>query len=96
MLLESEPESDPDPDPEPESFLESLSDKQILSLCELQLDDVQQQTLSDLLASNQEGNLNKTEVKQLDDLMNIYRRGTLYKAQALKIAVERGLKSSLK
>jgi hypothetical protein len=75
-----------------EFSLESLSDEQILTLCELQLEEVQQEKLSNLLNLNQESDLNNLEVHELDALMNIYRRGMIYKAKAFQIAVERGLK----
>ena len=38
-----------------------------------------------------EGELNDNEQVQLDALMLAYRRGLVRKAQALKVAVERGL-----
>ena len=55
----------------------------------------QQEVFSDLLARNREGQLNDVEVRQLDELMQVYRRGWVRKARALKVAVERGLKPSL-
>jgi hypothetical protein len=75
--------------------LESLPDEQILVLCDLQMQPRQQDQLSDLLARNQEGTLTEPEVTQLDELMQIYRRGLVKKARALKVAVERGLKPAL-
>jgi hypothetical protein len=75
--------------------LESLSDGQILALCDLRMQPEQQAQLSDLLSRNQEGTLNDVEVNQLDELMQIYRRGLVRKAKALKVAVERGLRPAL-
>jgi hypothetical protein len=75
--------------------IESLPDEQILTLCDLQMEPRQQELLSDLLGRNQEGHLNPAETAQLDQLMTIYRRGLVQKARALKVAVERSLRSHL-
>jgi hypothetical protein len=75
--------------------LELLPDSQILALCELQMDVEQQDELGDLLARNREGLLDETERQRLDELMQVYRRGLVRKAQALQIAVARGLKAPL-
>jgi len=72
--------------------VDSLSDDQVLSLCDLEMDAAQQEELSELLARNREGQLSDVEHKRLDELMQIYRRGLVRKAQALKVAVERGLR----
>jgi hypothetical protein len=71
--------------------IESLPDGQVLMLCDLQMESQQQEVFSDLLASQQEGQLNDTENRQLDELMQVYRRGLVRKAKALKVAVNRGL-----
>ncbi|MHC5773331.1 hypothetical protein [Nostoc sp.] len=55
----------------------------------------QQEVFSELLARHREGQLNDAEVRQLDELMQVYRRGLVSKARALKVAVERGLKPAL-
>jgi hypothetical protein len=75
--------------------VESLPDDQVLALCQLQLNLAQQSELSDLLARNREGNLNAADRTRLDELLNEYRRGMVRKAQALKVAVERGLRPPL-
>lgn len=75
--------------------LESLPDEQVLALCELQMDSKKQLLLSDLLSRNREGKINDYEVGQLDELMQIYRQGMVNKARAWKVALERGLKSSI-
>lgn len=75
--------------------VESLSDDQILDLCDAQMSQKQQEELSDLLARNREGLLGNAERARLDDLMQIYRRGMVRKAQALKVAVERRLRPPL-
>ena len=75
--------------------VESLPNEQVLALCDIQMETEQQEVFSDLLARNQEGELNEVEVKKLDELMQVYRHGLLRKAKALKVAVERGLKYSV-
>ena len=75
--------------------VELLPDEQVLALCDLQMDPEQQEELSDLLTRNREGLLGKQERIRLDELMQIYRRGLIRKAQALKVAVERGLRPPL-
>ena len=75
--------------------VEELSDEQVLSLSTMQLDHIIQTELSDLLAVNREGRLTNQQRLRLDELMQIYRHNLLRKAQAVKIAVERGLRPPL-
>jgi dsDNA-binding SOS-regulon protein len=75
--------------------VDSLSDQEVLALTELQLTDEQQAVLSDLLAKNQDKTLDAGGRRQLDALMRIYERGLLRKAQALRVAVQRGLREPL-
>jgi hypothetical protein len=75
--------------------VESLTDNQVLALCKLQMNPAQQHELSELLARNEAGGLNAGDQVRLDELLNEYRRGMVRKAQALKVAVERGLQPPL-
>ena len=75
--------------------VESLPDEQVLDLCDLQMEASEQEVFSDLLARNAEGQLMVAEVRKLDELMQVYRRGMVRKARALKVAVDRGLKPAL-
>jgi len=75
--------------------VEALADKEVLALTELQLSDEQQTVLSDLLAKNQDGTLDAEGRRQLDALMRVYEHGLLRKAQALRVAVQRGLREPL-
>lgn len=75
--------------------VEKLPDNEILALTERQLTDQQQEALSELLALNREGNLDPAGELQLDELMRLYEHGLLRKAQALRIAVQRGLLNPL-
>ena len=75
--------------------VEQLPDDQVLTLRDMEMDDAQQAELSELLARQREGVLTETERAQLDNLMRIYRHGMVRKAQALKVAVDRGLQPPL-
>ncbi|MBI4769945.1 MAG: hypothetical protein HY784_05905 [Chloroflexi bacterium] len=75
--------------------VEALPDDQVLALCELQMEKAQQEELGDLLAKNREGALRDMERERLDELMQVHRRGLARKAQALKVAVGRGLRPPL-
>jgi hypothetical protein len=75
--------------------VESLPDDWVLALCDTQMEQEQQEALSELLARNREGQLNNEEVNQLDELMQVYRHGLVRKARSLKVAVERGLRPAL-
>ncbi len=75
--------------------IELLPDRQVLALSKAQLPPQQQTHLSKLLACQREGQLTATEKRQLADLMKLYRRGLLRKAEALKVAVQRGLMAPL-
>jgi hypothetical protein len=74
-----------------EKPVEALPDGEVLALTELQLAPEQQSHLNELLERNREGILDSEGQRQLDELMRIYEDGLLRKAQALRVAVERGL-----
>jgi hypothetical protein len=75
--------------------VELLSDDELLAVCDSQLDSSLQEDLSDLLERQREGVLDEGERRRLDDLMRIYRAGLVRKAQALTVAVNRGLRPRL-
>lgn len=75
--------------------VEDLPDDQVLSLSTMELDPAMQTELSNLLAVNREGRLTSQQRLRLDELMQIYRHNLIRKAQAVKVAVERGLPPSL-
>ena len=66
--------------------IETLPDSQILALCTMQLDEHQQETLSNLLDRQRENQLTAPETQELTFLLKLYRRGLVRKAKALKIA----------
>ena len=75
--------------------LNMLGDYQVLALTKQEMDAKQQGKLSLLLAQKREAKLTDFEKQELNVLMAIYRQGLIQKAEALKIAVDRGLISPL-
>mgnify|MGYP005725719753 CR=1 FL=1 len=75
--------------------INELPDEDILALSELQLSKKQETRLSELLTRNREGILDSSEQKELDDLMRLYEHGLLRRSQALRVAVQRGLRPPL-
>ncbi|MBD2179495.1 hypothetical protein H6F42_21515 [Pseudanabaena sp. FACHB-1998] len=71
--------------------IDALPDEQVLALCNLQMSGQQQMVFSDLQSRNSEGLLNAQEVKKLNELMQVYRHGSVRKAKAMQVAVMRGL-----
>ena len=78
-----------------EPVLELLPDEELLGVCDSQPDAQEQEMLSELLDRNAEGTLAVAERNQLEELMRRYRRGLIRKAQALKVAVSRGIRPRL-
>ena len=76
--------------------VEELSDDEVLALSELRLTDEQDASLSELIEQNREGKLDADGQRELDEMMRLYERGLLRKSQALKVAVQRGLRESLR
>jgi hypothetical protein len=75
--------------------VEFLTDAEVLALSDTFLDAAPQDELSALLARNRDGLLREAERTRLDELMHLYRRGLVRKAQALREAVARGLRPRL-
>lgn len=78
-----------------EQPVDTLLDEEVLTLTELQLPAEKQETLNSLLARNQDDVLTAEERQQLDALIRLYEQGLLRKAEALRVAVERGLREPL-
>src|SRR5689334_742862 len=72
-----------------------LPDEQVLALRDQQMSASQQRELGDLLERQREGRLDDRIRRRLDALMAVYRREMVRKAQALKVAVDRGLQPPL-
>ncbi len=62
---------------------------------ELQMEPAQDQRLSFLLDKQQAGELTEADRSELLALMQVYQEGLLRKAQALREAVQRGLREPL-
>lgn len=75
--------------------IEQLPDDQVLALRDLVMSDADQRELSDLLAAQREGTLDGAARQRLEVLMAVYRHGMARKAEALQVAVERGLQPPL-
>jgi len=74
--------------------VETLSDDQVLRLCDLQMETDQQEELNVLLARDREARLEGGERQRLEELLRLYRRSVVRRGQALRVAAERGLNDS--
>ena len=68
--------------------VDTLPDEEVLALTESQLPAEQQETLSSLLARNQDDVLAAEERQQLDALIHLYEQGLLRKAQDCRSAFD--------
>jgi hypothetical protein len=64
--------------------VEALPDDEVMALTVLHLPAEQQDALSTRLERNRENTLDDEERRRLDELMRVYERGLLRKAQALR------------
>ena len=78
-----------------EPILESLPDAELLVVCDQAMNPTDEEELAELLERNREGLLTPAEQTRLDERMRAYRTGLVRKAQALKVAVQRGLRPPL-
>jgi hypothetical protein len=69
-----------------------LSDEQVLAAADSQLDEREQDELSELLARQRDGELDASGRERLATLLRSYRSGMTRKAQAMAIAVARELR----
>ena len=72
-----------------------LSDAEVLELSQMQMDAKQERRFSRLLNKQQGGKLSNSEGSELLALMQNYQEKLLRKAQALREAVQRGLREPL-
>ena len=75
--------------------IEMLSDEQVLVLCDLMMSEPDQTALSELLADQREGLLTDAGRSRLAELLDEYQRGMVRKSEALRVAVQRGLRPPL-
>ncbi len=74
-----------------ELTIEQLSDDQVRAICTHQLAGAQQVELTTLLGQQREGELSAIGRARLGVLLNLYQQGLVQRAQALAVAVGRGL-----
>lgn len=74
-----------------ETPVESLPDDELLACANLQLTPPRRQEMIGLLEAHHERDLSTDERTRLDALMQGYRRDLVRKAQAIQVAIERGL-----
>ncbi len=75
--------------------INSLPDEKVIAITELQMAPSQDQRLSELLYNQQAGILKDTEHSELLTLMQVYQKNLLFKANALREVVVRGLQETL-
>jgi len=73
----------------------SLPDGELLAIADMMMDEQDQEELADLLDDQREGRLDPAKRARLDELMQVYRRGMVRKSEALKVAIQRGLRPPL-
>jgi hypothetical protein len=78
-----------------EPAVETLTDHQLLAMCDAALAPDEQDDLTRLLAANRDGVLDAPARECLDALMAAYRRGLILKNRAVRKAVSRGHKPRL-
>ena len=74
-----------------ETSFEGLPDDQLIAAANWSLPDDHRKELVDLVEIHHERTLTDSERLRLDALMQSYRRSLVLKAQALQVAVERGI-----
>lgn len=72
--------------------VDQLPDDRVLALCDAQMSAEDQADLSELLVRQREDCLVRGDRERLAVLLGVYRQGMVLKAQALKVAVDRGLR----
>jgi hypothetical protein len=75
--------------------IETWTDERVLESTQIELDEANDERLSDLLAAQREGELGPGEHSELAKLMRIYQQGLLLKARAIGEAVRRQLISPI-
>ena len=75
-----------------EPALQTLSDEELLAIADSQPSSAEEDELSDLLDRNRESALAEAERARLEELMRARRVAWVRKAQALALAVSRGLR----
>jgi len=82
-------------DPQLEKPVSSLSDEEVLDLCEIKMESVQGRRLGRLLKRQREGELSDEERRELQALVQVYSRLWIRQSEALAEAVRRRLREPL-
>ncbi len=72
--------------------VETLSDAEVLLLCDFEMDPTAQLEMRDLLYCHRERPLSETENVRLEELLQMYRRGIVRRTKATEVAIARGLR----
>lgn len=72
--------------------IETLSDDEVLWMCDFELNPVLHRELRELLIFHRERGLTTKESIRLDELLQFYRKGIVRKARATEVAIARGLR----
>ena len=75
--------------------VDTLPDDQVLALADMMMSERDQRELSKLLEAQREGRLSQTRRARLEKLLELYRQGMVRKSEALRVAVQRGLRPPL-
>ncbi len=75
-----------------DSDIHQCADHEVLKACDLELSTEDDCRLSELLQRQQAGSLLASEQTELASLMQVYQEGLVRKAEALREAVQRGLR----
>jgi hypothetical protein len=71
--------------------ISEMTNEDVLALANAQLPESQKQELNELLVLQRDNKLGSSQRPLLDALLKLYRRTLVRKAQAIEVAVERGL-----
>lgn len=66
-----------------------------MAICDSQMTEIDQERMGELLERQREGLLLDGEIELLDELLSVYQQGMIRKAEALKVAIDRGLRARL-
>ena len=72
--------------------VETLSDSEVLSLCDFEMNPTAQLEMRDLLYRHRERHLTDAENARLEELLQTYRRGIVRRTKATEVAIARGLR----
>ena len=77
--------------PDSDTPLEHISDEEVMTLAESQMNPTQNERMTELLDKKQAGEISGSERDELSVLVYIYEQGSILKAKALHEAIRRGL-----